>query len=858
MGKALKSSGKVLRSSSLSNSPPQIAGLEREFNCRLRPAPAAIAHGWPLLTLLFACLAASPLLAASTICPGSKAVAQFKILLAPAGSGKPIPLESVNAVAVGNWLEYEPSPTSKGYGGKAKVAIILLPAANADGRVTVLKIEPADSSGLWRVPFRSSVVAVVLGPSGLSVKKVRSFVRKNPDLMPKLADYAERSSTIEALVQTLAKYQQSKPGTANLQSVLNSFSAQYGVTLPALASSQSSSEQANALLHALLPAISSTTPLDSRESLLKGSTGLAASVASMFFGSPVGLATGGAMVFEDLRESLFPSTAFRAAFAQLSPVDGLTLCGNPPSGKGNDHVAYLWVHRIPDADPPTLTLVHPQRLPLGWASTIQVTTAKVSQLKLVPRARDWRLVSVASHASIPVRVAVGSAADRLALNLSRAKLAPGSYHLAAKWDWTPLPVTGDITLVAFPDLSTAAITSNSNDRLLQGTGMRKVRLSGADFEFVDRAHLVPAGDPGGPITPLIFVLGDAGRTGKRPDLILNLNCDLLTPGKYWVRLQQRNGAVHDVPLTIHHSDPTVMNLPLKLNIGEARQTVILKGAGLERIQRITSGEAIWTLAPAPSGASNLTEREAVIALAPGARQGKTLSASVFVDGLHQPLSLSDAIRVIGPLPKIVSAQKAFSDASGVELGTGEIPAESAGSFLLTTQHAGSHPTLLVRCGGDEGDAPSAVLALGAHRGTLQFDSTGADSYFLSLDPASTARSGCSLTAAIENPDTGVSAPYSLGRVVLLPQIDSFTLTGKKAGPHTYVGTLTGRNLQVIAQTGWDADHGHPTLGIPTPLASDPRRQSLQIGMPWPPPAPHAPLYIWLEGETKGRSTSVTY
>ncbi len=48
------------------------------------------------------------------------------------------------------------------------------------------------------------------------------------------------------------------------------------------------------------------------------------------------------------------------------------------------------------------------------------------------------------------------------------------------------------------------------------------------------------------------------------------------------------------------------------------------------------------------------------------------------------------------------------------------------------------------------------------------------------------------------------------------------------------------------------------LGIPTPVAGNPEEQTLEIAMPWPPPSPQAPLYIWLEGESEGRRTPATY
>ena len=46
----------------------------------------------------------------------------------------------------------------------------------------------------------------------------------------------------------------------------------------------------------------------------------------MFFGSPVGLAAGGAAMLLNLRTLAFPDTDFRSAFTQPFETTGLALC----------------------------------------------------------------------------------------------------------------------------------------------------------------------------------------------------------------------------------------------------------------------------------------------------------------------------------------------------------------------------------------------------------------------------------------------------------------------------------------------------------------------------------------------------
>jgi hypothetical protein len=78
------------------------------------------------------------------------------------------------------------------------------------------------------------------------------------------------------------------------------------------------------------------------------------------------------------------------------------------------------------------------------------------------------------------------------------------------------------------------------------------------------------------------------------------------------------------------------------------------------------------------------------------------------------------------------------------------------------------------------------------------------------------------------------------------------------GDASYAGNVEGRDLDVIEKVGWDATHGLPVDSIPTPLPGKDPRQTLRLLLPWPAPGPHAPLYIWLRGESQGRKTSVSY
>ena len=92
----------------------------------------------------------------------------------------------------------------------------------------------------------------------------------------------------------------------------------------------------------------------------------------------------------------------------------------------------------------------------------------------------------------------------------------------------------------------------------------------------------------------------------------------------------------------------------------------------------------------------------------------------------------------------------------------------------------------------------------------------------------------------------------------MPTIESFKLTDETGGEGLYVGVLTGRDLELIEKTGWDAQNGQLVQGLPSAIVGEGNKQSLRVVLPWPSPAPHAPLYIWLRGESDGRATTVRY
>ena len=581
-------------------------------------------------------------------------------------------------------------------------------------------------------------------------------------------------------------------------------------------------------------------------------------MAGLFFGTPVTLAAGGAALFLNFRTMMFPDTDLRSAFAQPVAFNGLELCSKAKGGKSRTRVAYLWAVRVPDAAPPSLSLPVDVHLPLEWKSNLKATCATVAQLKLLPRVRAWELVSANQRAPVPVTVAVGASDDTLTLDLTHAKLPAGEYHLAAYWDWDPLEVKGTVTLHHIADLSPAKLTPESEDRLVSGNGSVSIELTGADFEFVQKAAIKRAGDGKPAASEISITLPKGAGGGEQRTLTAGVDTSTLHPGEYLLELTQTNGSMVDIPITIHSPNPKVLNLPFRANLGEPQQRLSLHGSGLERIFRLSSDAATWELAPVPPDSHDLIDRAVVVKLGSAAKRGEVLAIRMQVSGIHEPIQIPAALEVAGPRPKILSARTSFAQQADIALHDGEIPAGSAASFALDAQTAGDRPTIEVGCR-QPGDTKRAlVLHPGDRDGGTQLDIVGEGILYLAMDPGVVGHSGCELTATISDATSGSSDPYTLGRVIRLPQIDKFSLTDQRLGSSLYAGILTGRDLQLIEKTGWNAQDGYPAQGTPTPLAGNPPAQTLKIALPWPPPSPRAPLFIWLRGERQGRKSDAKY
>jgi hypothetical protein len=777
-------------------------------------------------------------------CAGSATLGSFQLSIRPFSQGAPLPLKSLAAVPAGSRLIWSPARLKLPKSNSAEVTAVVVPANG--GVLVTLEPRKASEPAEWQLLQRPLVIALVYGPQGLSEGKLQSLVTRNQDLLRELADYAEQSSQVEALVQELADAEQSRAGA---DTALKGISAQYGVSPQRLDSATSSDQQAALLLKALVPAATNYDPLAAQSSQVQQSGGLAASVAGLFFGNQVALAAGGVALFANLKTVLFPNTEFRSAFAQAADKGNLALCTKSQAAKTKTRLAYLWAYRVPQLAKPALALTKSPNLPLGAKSTVELKLGKDTTAKELGLARDWRLVPASGAGVFPVPVAT-TATGALEIDLSKARIPAGDYRLMYTWDWDALPVSGTVHVHPVDDLSQIALAPGEHDKLLEGSGSATVVLNGPDFEFLEGATLQSSARNAKPADiEFNLPLGKDGGTQN----VVSVTIDTAKRGAYTLALKQADGLAHKIPIAVLPPNPKLSNLPLRFNTGETRQAIHLIGSGLERIESVASdaGEI--------AGAVDSDNWSGQIHLKAGLKKGATFALVLKVKGLENPLTLPNAIEIVGPRPRIQSVRKSLPGTPGIEIGADELPAGAPAGLVLTVAqlHDSVRPRLELRC--ETGELRQALtLSPGTPVGGASLTSAGPGTLYLSVDPGTVGYPGCQLSATVIMDPEGSSDPFSLGRVIRIPRLERFTLTSEKVGDASYAGSVEGSDLDVIEKAGWDGTNGLPVDSIPTPVPGEHPRQTLRLALPWPAPGPHAPLYIWLRGESQGRKTSVAY
>jgi hypothetical protein len=737
-------------------------------------------------------LASLGLPAASRPCPGAVAAGSFHLRVQPPTGGDALPLRQVNALGSGYRITYQPTRLPPEVKKDAKVAVVLIPPG--DAQATVLGLQSAAGTAEWIVPFRTGVVAFLLGPQGLDDRRITSLVTKDQELIAQLADYAQQTAELEGAIDSLDAMDQQE--------------------LPEEASGPA--EQAIfTLLRALNPVVAAYNPLGAGRRIAPVT--LAGRAAGGFFENAGGIVPGGEALGA-VKGWLFPDTQFRATFAQDAGSDGLTLCAQRLP-RGRDRLAYLWAYRVLDSGPPSLAVARTTHLPIGARSALPMESG--SDWNHAGRVRGWALNR------IPVPVRPGVQGRSLSLDLSKFPGLPGIYRLSGRWDWSTVEVGGEIHVDRLGDLTAARLTEDSVVRLVEGTGPAVLRLEGTDFQFVDRVTLTR-------IAPVELSVSPPRRERSCPQPFLEVEVDTnqWRAGRYTLALAQAGGPPQEIPLRVTPPHPRIDNLPLRVNVGET--TVVLRGSGLDRLESVESGQAEVRLGPAGSG----SEREATIVLRAGAKKGDRLAFALRVQGLEVPIRLAEALQVLGPRPRITAVQPSLPQDLGVALREGELPAGVFVGLSVRAEQVDGPGTLRLRCGDQEAALDPRPLRAGE--------------YFVSYS----APAACAVTAVLAT-EAGRSDAFPAGRAVRLPRIENFTLTGERLPGGLFAGVLKGRDLETIEKAGWTPATPQAVPGLPVPSGEGPR-QTLQIALPWPSPAPRSPLYIWLRQESEPRATTARY
>ena len=801
-------------------------------------------------------LSAVQAFASGLSCPAGMPLGGFQLTVTRTEATAPIPLNRINQLEEGDKIHYAPTLRAKEKrpGQVSVVLIALRPSVGEQQDFTVLQPKAADKAAEWTVPYRSSLAIYVYGPSGLSTRRLKGYLSNDKDLVAQLADYAEKTEKTEAVLLAVATYEVT--GHADgLQAAITGFAGQYGNTGSKLDRTASLDQQGLAALRTLNPALSAYDPISNPASTQRvaQTTALAATVAGMFLGSTVGLAAGGAALTLNLKTLMFPDTEFRSAYTQPLAADSrsLSLCSSREATQSRKRRAYLWAVRVPAESAPAVLIQQPNHIPVALRTAVPVRVP-APKAKLVSRAREWSLQSVDdSTRSIPVTVIPTVDAHALDINLGEARIEPGRYRLTALWDWDRFEPLGDIWVHSLSSFGSVELTPESQIRLREHAGKQVVTLAGDDFQFVERVTLVRKGDKYASPVVVPFTLPQGQRKGPQSTLEMQVDTGSLTPGEYTLSLTQQGGEAKPVEVSVLPEPPKIAGLPLTINRTSGEDDLlVLRGEGLDRITALDADGVRFELTEAAPGAKLRVAR-----IQTGSSHRGPADLKVHVRDYAAPLTMSNALLMAGVRPRIREAQPSLPADMPVALRAGELPAGVYVNLLLRVEGGTAESRLELGCSNVQADR--VTLRPGSESDRVKLQTMQAGSMFLALD-AGRWPAGCQLTATIDAGESGKSKPFDLGRVVRLPVIESFRLTDEPAGDGMYFGVLTGRDLELIGKTGWDAQDGQEVAGLPAPVAGGGDKQSLKVKLTWPSPAPHAPLYLWFRGEKEGRATTARY
>ena len=724
-----------------------------------------------------------------------------------------------------------------------------------------------------------------------------------------LASFADLKAEEDTIKKAATRWEETQDDEP-LAALLDEFASRYQFDTSRLDRGEPAILRLHQLMRAVTPALMSGDPGDPQSSSslrrvarsVGNIAGSAASVGVPFAGLIKGLTT--------LATNI--SVPFKKIY-DIEPVlirkedpDNITLYSLSAPDKPHETV-YLGALLTRVEKPETVKIEPNQHLPIGQGALLHLERS-IPQLH---RARAWELVNVDTN-RVHKQVTVSHPSlGALELNWGRQSgmtelpepPGDGRYVLQAAWDWDNDQLKTSEFRLHSVESGDVRVQLEPEKQLIAGTGPVQVELEAEDFQFVERLEILKAPakgwekvaiplvswkHPGGPSTQrlpsaaggqLHFRLANRGEvSGKQPNLAFDLDTSALSPGFYLLRLTSPGKTNADTNLTIYPADPKITNQPLTIaGEGGEAETLTLEGTGLEWICGISSAQLTWDLHEDPTSCD--LESWPSVEAGTGRTATVTLNQeSDFKQGDCLPFELQllsrtgdrrvsgGCVEAVGPRPGIVSHERLLPPGAELGLKEGEVPAGLPVGFTFEVKNLGSPPSLELGCS-PTGEPFQAELTLraGQRQGRASLDLTGNDTLFLSLDPGDLKVPHCVLTARLSDVRRGVSNSYGLGNVIRLPRIERFVMTRKRLDDRRecqlenedtplYEGALTGERLHQIVRVGWNEREGCPVVGTATLSPTGSQGQTLRIPVPWPPPEPHAPLFIWLHGEETGRAT----
>ena len=781
-------------------------------------------------------------------CPAGAPLGAVELSVRSPQSAEMLPFQNINHLSEGDRLLYTPILRSHEK-RPGEIALVLVPARRDPNNDLLIVTDPksADKPQSWKIPETISLAAFVYGPQGLSKKKVRGFLSQDDLLIAQLADYAEKTAQTEALIETL---ENSGSSSASVNAALTGFASQYGLSVQ-LDKAAPPGLQAQTLFATMNPQLATYNPLASSTAQRVGQTAsLATAAATLFFGSPIGLAAGGTAMLLDLRAIAFPGTQFRSSFAQSipAPATGVNLCGQRAPAPPHTRVAYIWASRIPNTPTPAIRIGKANFVPLHEKSPIPVDVPDL-QWKYLQRARDWSLKN-SDGVRVPVKILKLGNQKSLEVDLEKANLRPGAYRLTGYWDWTPFEASGEVNVRPLSNFRNAKLEPESQDKLVAKAGKIPVTLSGDDFEFADKVEFKKVGDEFAMAEPLRFLLPKGLREGPQTRMDVQIDTAALDPGPYELLVYQQDSKSHPVNFRVLPDLPVIENLPILVNQGAAEQHYELKGQRLNLITRLDAPGAALSLG---SESANGTERNVTVQLKSTAQPGTSFALQAFLSDRSAPITLADALQITGPLPVIVSSKLSLPTGMEISLLPTEFPAGYTLGALLDVKNIQPGSVLKLVCA--DGGGARASLHVGEQTSSSSLQQLSQDELYLLFD-TSTLPAGCSLQAVMDSRNSGTSQPFTLAHIIRLPQIESFDIASQPPQNGMQAFALAGRNLEMIDKAGWNDTNGVQVSDLPVPIPGQGQRESLEVDLPSP-PAPKAMLLVWLRGEDKPRATNIT-